>query len=58
VSAPALIWMALAAITLLGAAHLHGEPKKGKHSFWTSIIGVAIAAALLYWGGFFASTPA
>jgi phosphate/sulfate permease len=57
-SAPALIWLALAFISLLGAAHLHGQPKKGNHSLWGSIIGIGIAAGLLYWGGFFASVPA
>jgi phosphate/sulfate permease len=57
-SAPALIWLTLAAISLLGAAHLHGQPKKGNHSLWGSIIGIGIAAGLLYWGGFFASVSA
>jgi len=31
----------------------HGEPQKGKHSFWMSLVNSAVIVGLLYWGGFF-----
>jgi LPXTG-motif cell wall-anchored protein len=57
-SAPALIWLALAFIGLMISAHMHGKPETGKHSVWLRIVGLSIAGGLLYWGGFFASVPA
>lgn len=56
-SAPALIWLALAFIGLLAHAHDHGKPKKGKDSFWIALVATSLVAGLLYWGGFFASVP-
>lgn len=57
-STPAMIWLALAAMSLLLNANLHGKPRNEKHSFWTSLIALAIAGSLLYWGGFFAKVAA
>lgn len=57
-STPALIWLALAFVGLLAAAHMHGKPMTGKHSLWWRLVGLTISAGLLYWGGFFARVGA
>lgn len=46
-------WIVLVAVGLLGAANKHGKPKEGKENFWPVLIGTAISASLLYFGGFF-----
>lgn len=56
-STPALIYLALLLIGTLAAAHLHGKPKTGKHSFWVHLLSVSLGLGLLYWGSFFASVP-
>lgn len=38
---------------LLISAHEHGKYKTKKHSFWETLIAVAIELGLLWWGGFF-----
>lgn len=49
---PQIIYVILTAISLLGAAHLHGKPREN-YNFWTALIGVALGYTLLIWGGFF-----
>ncbi len=50
--APKVILLVLWGIELgLGIAN-HGKPKAGKHSVWESVVGLAIVASLLWWGGF------
>ena len=44
-----IVWMSLAVGLELA---FHGEPRSGKHSFWTALIGVGIQAVILYTGGF------
>lgn len=51
---PESIWFAIASLNLLANFAYDGEPRKGKYSAPWSIIGCAMAFALLYWGGFFA----
>ena len=34
-------------------AGLHGKPKEGNHSFWTSLMSAIITMFILYKGGFF-----
>jgi hypothetical protein len=31
----------------------HGNPKTGRHSFWSTLFATALAIGLLYAGGFF-----
>ena len=31
----------------------NGKPRDGNYSFGVALVGVAIEAGLLYWGGFF-----
>ena len=50
---PQIILLALWGISLGVAIAQHGQPKKGTESAWNSIIGLAIVAPILYWGGFF-----
>lgn len=51
--APQIIMIALFAINLCLNAYLHGKPREGKYSFWTTLIGQAMKVGLLLWGGFF-----
>lgn len=32
---------------------VHGKPREGKHSFWTTLIGTGLSAWILSTGGFF-----
>ena len=50
---PQIIWLLLVGIGLGVDIARHGQPRKGTHSAGTSAVGLAVAAALLYWGGFF-----
>lgn len=50
--APQIIYIVLAFISLYVSAEHHGE-SKGNYNFWGSLIGSAIVAAILIWGGFF-----
>jgi hypothetical protein len=50
---PQIIWIALMAVSLGISLSKHGEPKKGKNSFWTALISFGIQLAILTWGGFF-----
>lgn len=52
-SAPAIIWLVLAVLGLCIAAHDHGKPRKGVHSFWNTLTAGLIVFGLLLWGGFF-----
>lgn len=49
---PQITWIALAAAGVAIAAVKHGE-RQSPHNFWSTSIGVSIAAGLLYAGGFF-----
>ena len=44
-----IVWFAL---TLGVSLVMDGQPKTGKHSFVSDLIGVLILAAILYTGGF------
>lgn len=57
-SAPQIIILSLHFVTVLLAAHLHGKPRTGRHSFPTIAINSALGLALLYWGGFFSGGAA
>ena len=50
---PQVIWLVLAAVMLVVALAVHGKPKEGEHSFYRTLLLVAINVALLLWGGFF-----
>jgi len=52
-SAPAIIYIVIASLGLLGAAYMHGKPKEGTYNFWISLVGTLITVGLLFWGGFF-----
>ena len=44
------------ALVLLGAGIAlakHGEPRRDKYNFWTSMLSEAIVITILYCGGFF-----
>jgi hypothetical protein len=45
--------VSLYVLSVVMAAVLDGEPKTGKHSFATSVVGTAFSAWLLWCGGFF-----
>ena len=40
-------------VELLLAAYMHGKPKNGYYSFWSTVLDEAIILGLLWWGGFF-----
>jgi hypothetical protein len=50
---PQIILIVLMSINLLLTARLHGTPRKGKYSFWGTLIFTALYFGLYYWGGFF-----
>jgi hypothetical protein len=50
---PQIIFVSIIGINLLCTAYLHGKPKDGKYSFWSSLSSAAILIGLLMWGGFF-----
>jgi len=49
---PQVIYIVLTALSLGIIAAKHGQPQK-PYSITPNLIGTAIFAALLYWGGFF-----
>jgi len=50
---PEIILIVLWSIGLLMTAHLHGQPKKGKHNIFVSLVFTATTIALLMWAGLF-----
>ncbi len=52
-NAPQIIWIMLATAGLTIELVRDGKPKTGTHRFFPQLIGTALAAGLLYWGGFF-----
>ena len=50
---PQLIILAIYMLDLGISLAKHGEPKKGKYSFWTTLIGSLIGLYILNCGGFF-----
>lgn len=51
-SAPQVVLVAVFALGVGIAIADHGKPKTGTNNAWATIIGTAITAALLWWGGF------
>lgn len=51
--APQIILCSLYLLSLGVNLAKHGQPKNGKESFWTALIGVIVVFTLLVWGGFF-----
>ena len=49
---PQIIYITLAAISLLIASHDHGKPRTPTN-FWVSLIGLGVVFTLLIIGGFF-----
>ena len=52
-NAPQILLIAWYALGLGILTAKHGQPKEGKHSFWTGLAGLMIVFGLLWWGGFF-----
>ena len=50
-NAPQIIMIVLLTISVFTGLMKHGE-SKGNYNFWSSLIGAAIEAAILKWGGF------
>lgn len=50
---PQIIVLALMMIGVGFNLAVHGNPKTGNESFFTSLVSNAIMFSLLYWGGFF-----
>lgn len=50
---PQILMIILFSMSIGMSAVEHGKPKTGNNSVWSSVIGVAIEVALLWWGGFF-----
>lgn len=54
---PQLVWLALAAISFALNVAKHGEPQP-RYSMWRPLVGIPLAATILYFGGFWAgATP-
>lgn len=53
IGAPQIIWIVLLALGLGISIQQHGQPKTGHHNFGVSLLGAALSAGILYWGGFF-----
>jgi len=51
--APQIIIIVLGVLSIGMSIESHGKEKKGKESFFTTIIGASIQMFILYWGGFF-----
>lgn len=49
---PQIIWICFAVFNVVYAGVNHGKPQ-GTYNVWTALAGTAIAAAILYCGGFF-----
>jgi hypothetical protein len=50
---PEIILIVIWSIGLLGTAYKHGQPKRGEHNIFVSIVALAIHIALLMWAGLF-----
>jgi LPXTG-motif cell wall-anchored protein len=50
--APQIIMIVLLAFNLAIGLCEHGKPKTGTQNFWATLIGCALTAGLLWWGGF------
>ena len=50
--APQIVWLALAFLSIGISIAKHGEPQEN-YSFPLKMIGIALGAWILYWGGFF-----
>jgi hypothetical protein len=48
---PQVVWVAIAATNVVLSCLMDG--RETKQVWWTSVVGVAIEACLLWWGGFF-----
>ncbi len=51
-STPAIIYLILTAVGLLGTAYMHGKPRDN-YNFWSVLISTILSMGLLVWGGFF-----
>jgi len=51
--APQIIWIVLAAMSLLASAYYHGKPLMRKVNLFEKLLMVSIHVGLLLWGGFF-----
>lgn len=51
---PQLIFLGLYALSILVALVKHGEVKVEQYNAYKTILAVAIGAAVLWWGGFWA----
>jgi hypothetical protein len=51
-TAPQIVMIVLYAMSTGISIAQHGKAKTGKHNFFVHIVGVAIGASILYWGGF------
>lgn len=51
--APQIIYIVIIIINLINAGYRHGKPKEGTNNLWIDLTSIAIAIALLTWGGFF-----
>lgn len=49
---PQIIMIVMMAMAVTISLCKHGE-NKGKYSFWSTLLSVAIEVTLLKWGGFF-----
>lgn len=50
---PQLIWLAMNLLSLGCVLAKHGQPEKGNHNFFVSLVLTVLMGLLLYWGGFF-----
>lgn len=50
---PQIIYFALIMISLGMSMVNHGKPREGKENFFIHLAAIIMAAAILYWGGFF-----
>ena len=50
---PQITYIVLIAINITINAAYHGQPRRGKYSFWIALISSFLAIALLNAGGFF-----
>lgn len=55
---PQVVWIVLAATSVLSAIEKHGKPATGKHDAWSTTIAVSLVAWVLYMGGFFGGCSA
>jgi hypothetical protein len=50
---PQIIWLILNFVGIGVALSQHGQPRKGKHNFFATVIATFIEMLILYYGGFF-----